>query len=93
MKGSIRQQGTTWTVYWFTTGPGNGEAAAALEGRLRTQGAGEASQGDSAREYFNSVVGKVQDGSWRKDSPLTVKDCWKTIGSPLSASKAFDPRH
>lgn len=66
MNGSIRQRGTTFTAYWFTTDPATGKRCQHTKGGFHTKGA--------ARKHLNAVVAKVDDGSWRPDKPLTVRD-------------------
>jgi integrase len=80
MKGSIRQRGETFTVYWFTSDPGTGKRQQHTKGGFKRKEPARPPKSDSAREFLNSVVGKVQTGEWRADRPLTVaqlvKDHW-----------------
>ncbi len=91
MKGSIRQRGTTWTVYWFTTDPATGKRLQHTKGGFERKEPARPAKGDSAREYLNSVVGKVQDGSWRKDSPLTVKELLEDHWLPAQRLRGLRP--
>ena len=64
VKGSIRQRGKTWTAYWFTVDPGDGQRRQHSKGGFRTKGA--------AQEHLNEVLGKVQTGAWAPDKRITV---------------------
>ena len=74
MKGSIRQRGNTYTVYWSTTDPATGRRLQHTKGGFERAEPRRPAKGDSAREFLNAVMGKVQEGSWRPDRPLTVKE-------------------
>lgn len=66
MKGFIRPRGSTFTAYWEAKDPATGKRRQHTKGGFRTKGA--------AQKHLNSVVGKVQDGSWRPDGKLTVAE-------------------
>lgn len=83
MKGSIRQRGTTYTAYWSTIDPGTGKRCQHTKGGFRTQGA--------AQKHLNSVMPKVDDGSWRPDQPLTVKQLLVEHWLPAQKSRELRP--
>jgi hypothetical protein len=66
MKGSTRKRGATWTAYWFTADPGNGNGKQHSKGGFRTQRA--------AQEHLNETLGKVQTGNWAPDKKMTVQE-------------------
>ncbi len=82
MRGSIRQRGSSYTAYWFVCRPADGKRVQHTRGGFATKGA--------ARKHLNSILGQVQDGKWRPDAALTVRqlllDYW------LAAQKARELR-
>jgi len=83
MKGSIRQRGDSHTAYWSTIDPGTGKRVQHTKGSFRTQGA--------ARKHLNAVLPKVDDGSWRADRPLTVKQLLVEHWLPAQKSRDLRP--
>lgn len=79
MRGSIRQRGATHTAYWSTVDPGTGKRKQHSLGGFKTKTA--------ARAHLNTVIGKVQEGSWRPDTPLTVKDLLESHWLPAKRSE------
>jgi integrase len=82
VRGSIRQRGETHTCYWFVVDPGTGKRRQHSKGGFKTKGA--------AQKYLNVVLPKVDDGSWRPDQALTVKQL--LIEHWLPAQKARNLR-
>jgi integrase len=91
----IRWRGSTCTAYWWVQDPATGKSEQRSKGgfhfeeparRSRTTGRlGEGrSEGDSAREYLNEVLAKVQKGEWRPDGQLKVVE---VVTSWLDAKK------
>src|SRR5713226_1381092 len=64
MQGSTRKRGSSWTAYWFSADPATGKRRQHSKGGFRTQKA--------ARSYLNEILAKVEAGSWRPDSVMTV---------------------
>lgn len=64
MKGMIRQRGKTYTAIWHLTDPATGRRRQHSKGGFRTKG--------EAQGHLNAVLGKVSEGSWRPDRPMTV---------------------
>lgn len=74
MKGPIRQCANgTFAVAWSTTDPATGGRRQHTKRGFNRKEPARPPRGDSAREFLNSIVGKVTDGMWRKDLDLTVK--------------------
>ena len=91
MRGFIRQRGTTWTAYWSTVDPATGKRVQHSKGGFARKEAARPPKGDSAREYLNSIVGSVQDGSWRKDQAITVKELLELHWLPAMVSADLRP--
>jgi integrase len=83
MKGSIRQRGSTYTAYWSTTDPATGKRRQHSKGGFRTRKAAQA--------HLNGVLGKVEEGSWRPDQPLTVKELLEAHWLPAQRSRGLRP--
>lgn len=83
MRGFIRQRGVTFTAYWSTTDPASGQRKQHTKGGFSTKGA--------ARKHLNLVVGKVTEGSWRPDQPLTVRDLLVTHWLPAQKARGLRP--
>ncbi len=91
MMGFIRQRGSTWTAYWSTVDPATGKRVQHSRGGFVRKEPARPPKGDSAREYLNSIVGSVQDGSWRKDTALTVKQLLEEHWLPAQRSRELRP--
>ena len=91
MKGSIRQRGDTYTVYWFTSDPATGKRVQHTKGGFKRQDPARPPRGDSAREFLNTVMGKVQEGSWRPDKALTVKELLEDHWLPAQRTVGLRP--
>ena len=83
MRGSIRQRGETYTAYWSTTDPGTGKRVQHSKGGFRTKGA--------AQKELNRVLPKVDDGTYRLDRPLTVRQLLVEHWLPAQKSRALRP--
>ena len=66
MSSFIRQRGTTWTAYWHDTDTANGKRVQYSKGGFRIKA--------DAKAHLNEVMGKVQNGTYKRDSKLTVKE-------------------
>ncbi len=84
MKGSIRQrtEGGSFTAYWFTTDPASGKRVQHSKGGLKTRGA--------AQRHLNAVLSKVDEGTWRPDKPLSVREL--LVDHWLAAQRARELR-
>jgi integrase len=99
MKGSIRKRGNSYTVYWSTNDPATGKRVQHTKGGFRYENAARQSQvasgsraeGDSAREFLNAVIGKVQEGTWRPDSRMTVRQLLEDFWLPAQQSRDLRP--
>ena len=99
MEGSIRQRGSSFTVYWSTTDPTTGKRIQHTKGGFKYENparrtqivSGRRSEGDSAREFLNLVIGKVQDGTWRPDSRMTVRQLLVQFWLPTQESRGLRP--
>jgi len=65
MSSFIRQRGTTHTAYWHTVDTSTGKRVQHSKGGFRTK--------KDARAHLNTVMGKVQDGTYTPDSKITVR--------------------
>lgn len=74
MKGSILQRGDTWAVYWSTVDPATGKRRQHSKWGFKRKEPARPPKGDSAREFLNEVLAKVQAGEWRQDAKVTVSD-------------------
>jgi integrase len=81
MKGSIRQRGATYTALWSTTDPGSGR-------RLQHSRGGFVRKGD-AQKFLNSVLPRVDDGSFRRDTRMTTAEL---LNEWLAAKKSEELR-
>ncbi|HEY5092742.1 MAG TPA: site-specific integrase [Acidimicrobiales bacterium] len=79
MKGSIIKRGETYTAYWFTNDPATGKRKQHSKGGFRIQG--------DAQTYLNRILSGVEDGSWRPDTSMTVKQLLEEHWLPSQASK------
>ncbi|MDA8311076.1 MAG: tyrosine-type recombinase/integrase [Actinomycetota bacterium] len=78
MQGFIRKRGNTYTAYWSTNDPATGKRVQHSKGGFRRkEPARPIAKGDSAREFLNAVVGQVQEGRWRPDQRLTVRELFE----------------
>ena len=83
MKGFVRQRGSTYTAYWETKDPATGERRQHTKGGHRTKSA--------AQKYLNSIIGTVQDGSWKPDQALTVARLLREHWLPAQRAKGLRP--
>ena len=83
MSSFIRKRGTTQTAYWHTIDPSTGNRIQHSKGGFRTKGA--------AQDHLDTVMGKVQDGSWRKESPITVKALLEEHWLPAQKTRDLRP--
>jgi len=83
VKGSIRQRGSTLTAYWFTSDPGTGKRCQHTQGGFKTRGA--------AQKHLNSVLHKVDAGTWKPDKALTVKQLLDEHWLPAQRSRELRP--
>lgn len=83
MKGTIRKRGTTYTALWHLNDPATGKRRQHSKGGFRTKG--------DAQDHLNRVLGKVADGGWRPDKPLTVKELLDEHWLPAQEARALRP--
>lgn len=83
MTGSIRKRGNTHTALWSTVDPATGKRRQHSKGGFRTKRA--------AQEHLNTILGKVSEGSWRPDKPLTVKELLADYWLPAQRSRGLRP--
>ena len=79
----IRQRGQSFTSYWHTIDPATGARVQHTKGGFKTKKA--------AREHLNMVMGKVQEGSWRPDTDLTVKALLEDHWLPAQKARGLRP--
>ena len=91
MKGSIRQRGETFTVYWFVSDPASGKRVQHSKGGFERLEPRRPAKGDSAREFLNTIMGSVQEGAWRPDAALTVKQLLLDHWLPAKRSENLRP--
>ena len=83
MRGFVRQRGRSYTAYWSVVDPASGKRVQHSKGGFATQG--------TAKKYLNLVVGKVEEGTWRPDQPVTVKDLLELHWLPAMRSRGLRP--
>ncbi|MDA8302126.1 MAG: tyrosine-type recombinase/integrase [Actinomycetota bacterium] len=87
MKGFIRERTPgRYTAYW--------KVAEASTGQYRQHTKAGFTTKREARRYLNSIIGSVQDGSWKPDQALTVaqllRDHWLPAQRPRVRPTTFD---
>jgi integrase len=83
VRGTIRQRGDTYTALWHLNDPATGKRRQHSKGGFRTQG--------EAQTHLNRVLGKVADGAWRPDKPLTVTQLLDEHWLPAQESRGLRP--
>jgi hypothetical protein len=83
MKGSIRKRGTSYTAYWSTRDTATGKRRQHSRGGFKTQ---KAAQG-----HLNTVLAKVEEGTWRPDSQMTLKTLLTEHWLPTQESRDLRP--
>jgi len=78
-----RQRGSTHTAYWHTLDAATGNRVQHSKGGFNTKKA--------AKEHLNSIMGKVQEGSWQPDQPITVKELLDDHWLPAQKSRELRP--
>ncbi len=70
MSSFIKKRGTAknspFTAYWHAIDPATGKRVQHSKGGYRTKG--------EAQAYLNEVMGRVQNGTFRKDTKITVQE-------------------
>lgn len=79
MRGFIRQRGKTYTAYWHTIDPATGKRVQHSKGRFPNQ--------KEAKAHLNTVMGKVQAGTWRPDSKITVRELLVDLWLPTKRTE------
>lgn len=79
----IRQRGETHTAYWETKDPATGSRRQHSKGGFRTKTA--------ARDYLKAIDGKLVDGAWRPDKPLTLAQLLTEHWLPAQESRGLRP--
>lgn len=83
MKGSTIKRSNTWTSYWFTTDPATGKRRQHSKGGFSTE--------RKARAHLNTLLAKVEAGSWRPEKPLTVRDLLVDHWMPAQRARELRP--
>ena len=83
MKGSIRQRGRSYTAYWSASDPSTGERRQHSKGGFKTK--------KSAQGHLNAVLAKVEEGTWRADSKMTLKVLLNEHWLPAQQSRNLRP--
>jgi hypothetical protein len=79
----IRRRGSTQTAYWHTIDSETGARKQHSKGGFKTK--------REAREHLNNIMGKVQEGSWRPDAALTVRELLEVHWLPAQRSRELRP--
>ena len=83
MRGSVRQHGKTFTAYWFTIDSATGRRIQHSKGGFRTKG--------EAQKHLNSILGRVDEGIWKPDQPITVAQLLNEHWLPAQTSRGLRP--
>jgi integrase len=81
MKGSIRQRGNTFTALWWAKDPGSGAWRQHSKGGFATE--------KLARKHLNIAVGKVSEGTYSPDKPVTVKELFELHWLPAQRARGL----
>ncbi|MHB8329141.1 MAG: site-specific integrase [Acidimicrobiales bacterium] len=81
MNGFVRERGSTFTAYWSSTDASTGQRRQHSKGGFRTKTA--------ARQHLNAIIGAVQDGTWRGDKALTVRELLEDHWLPAQRSRGL----
>lgn len=91
MQGSILKRGSSYTVYWSTIDPATGNRVQHSKGGFTKKEPSRPPKDDSAREFLNSIVGKVQSGEWKRDTNITVKTLLEDHWLPAQQIRGLRP--
>jgi integrase len=85
VRGSIRQrtEGSSFTAYWFATDAGTGKRVQHTKAGFKTRGA--------AQRHLNAVLAKVDEGTWRPDKPLSVRELLTDHWLPAQRARELRP--
>lgn len=85
MKGFVRQRkaGAPWTACWETRDPATGRRVQHSKGGFRIK--------RDAEKHLSRVVGKVIDGAWKPDAPITVEQLLRGHWLPAMRSRGLRP--
>lgn len=83
MKGSTIKRGNTWTSYWSTCDPTTGKRRQHSKGGFRIQ--------KDARAHLNAIMEAVDQGAWKPDSKLTVRQLLEDHWLPAKRSEGLRP--
>ena len=83
MRGFIRERSGGFTCYWEDKHPATGKRRQHSKGGFPTKGA--------AQKHLNSIIGAVQDGSWKPDKPLTVEQLLREHWLPAQKARELRP--
>ena len=81
MTGSVRRRGETWTAYWFVRNPATGKHRQHSKGGFKTKGA--------AQKHLNTILGKVEDGSWTPDAKITMRQLLQEHWLPAQRARGL----
>ena len=85
MRGFVRQrgEGSSFTCYWETRDAATGRRVQHSKGGFRNK--------TEARKHLNAIIGDVQDGLWRPDAALTVKQLLLEHWLPAQRARGLRP--
>ena len=78
MKGSILRRGNTWTCYWSSVDPSNGERRQHSRGGFRKKEASKPPKGVAPGSPSNRILGGADDGTWRPRNQSALQSCLPT---------------
>jgi integrase len=82
-RGSTRKRGSTWTAYWRAVDPATNETVQQSKGGFRRQ--------SDANKYLNTVVKQVDDGTYRRDTDMTIRELLVDHWLPAKESEGVRP--
>jgi integrase len=85
MTGFTKKRGSTWTAYWETKDPATGKRRQHSKGGFRVRSGRNGEIG--AEDYLATIIGKVTEGTWRPDKPLTVQQLLEDHWLPAQRSR------
>jgi integrase len=83
MRGFVRKRGKTFAACWESRDPATGARRQHTKSGFRTMG--------DANGHLNNVLGRVQDGSWTPDRPLTVRELLEEHWLPAQRTRGLRP--
>jgi integrase len=83
VRGTVKQrsEGSKWTAYWWAKDPGSGQWRQFTKGGFRTKG--------EAQRHLNGVLGRVAEGSYSPDKPVTVAQLFELHWLPAQRARGL----